>query len=542
MPNKSDREIFAELEAIIEALPDEKRQKLARTRGVAEQLGKWKPNPGPQTEALNSQADELFFGGGAGGGKSSLLCGLALTVHAKSIIFRREYPQIKGLVDEVARILGTRNGYNAQDKLWRLPDGNELEFGSIPHEQDKEKYQGRPHDLKAFDEITHFTESQYRFLIGWNRSAKDGQRCRVVVTGNPPLTAEGLWVIKYWAPWLDPTYPNPAAPGELRWFAVVDGEDVEVDGIGPHLIECKDGVTREFTARSRSFIPAKLEDNPDLSGTGYASVLEGMPEPLRTMMREGRFDLAHQDSTFQVIPTTWIVAAQNRWKPDGWKDHLMTAMAFDPAGGGDDAAELVWRHGGWFSDIVTAKGEVTLDGSAAAASIIQRRRNNAPIVVDVGGGYGGAVTLRLKDNEIAHVAFNGANASAATTKDGKLRFANKRAEAWWRFREELNPDQEGGSVIALPPDSELRADLAAPTYEVGQRGLLIESKDELRSRLGRSPGKGDVVVMCLSEGHAAVRRELGRTDSIIRREERPGFSGSKPKVILGYASAKKGRR
>lgn len=525
------------IESLIEALPEEKRQKLARLPGIVEQLGKWKPNPGPQTTALESVADELFFGGGAGGGKSSLLCGLALTQHSKSIIFRREYPQIKGLVDEVARILGTRQGYNAQDKFWRLPDGNELEFGSIPHEQDKEKYQGRPHDLKGFDEITHFTESQYRFLIGWTRSAIEGQRCRVVVTGNPPLTPEGLWVIRYWAPWLDPTYPNPAKPGELRWFAVIDGTDIEVEGPGPHTIRGKD-----YLARSRTFIPAKLEDNPDLSSTGYASVLEGMPEPLRTMMREGRFDLAHQDAAFQVIPTAWIVAAQNRWDPDGWRRHLMTAMAYDPAGGGTDAAELCWRHGGWYAPIVTVKGEATLDGSAAAASIITHRRNNAPIVVDVGGGYGGAVTLRLTDNQIAHVPFNGASAAAAATRDGKLCFTNKRAEAWWRFREELNPDQEGGSVIALPPDAELRADLAAPTYEVGPRGLVIESKDRLRERLGRSPGKGDVVVMCLSAGHAAVRREFGKTDSIIQREASPDYFRQKPKVLLGYAKAKRGRR
>ena len=59
-----------------------------------------------------------------------------------------------------------------------------------------------------------------------------------------------------------------------------------------------------------------------------------------------------------------------------------------------------------------------------------------------------------------------------------MRFANKRAEAWWRFREALDPDQEGGSVIALPPDPQLRADLAAPVYEVGPRGILIESKDD----------------------------------------------------------------
>jgi hypothetical protein len=400
-------------------------------------------------------------------------------------------------------MLKTREGYNGQDKVWKLPDGRLLEFGSVPHETDKERYQGRAHDLKAFDEITAFSESQYRFLIGWARSTKPGQRVRVVVAGNPPLTADGAWVIRYWGPWLDPTHPRPAKPGELRWYTIRGGEDVEVDGPGPHLIDGK-----MITAKSRSFIPSKLEDNPELMAAGYASTLEAMPEPMRTMLREGRFDVAAKDQDWQVIPTAWIIAAQSRWKPEGWKDFGMTAMGFDPAGGGKDSAELAWRHGGWYAPLISAQGEQTADGSAAAATIIRYRRDAAPIVVDVGGGYGGAVSMRLKDNGVAQVSFNGANQSTARTKDGSLKFANKRAEAWWKFREELDPDQEGGSAIALPPDPELRADLAAPTYEVSARGVLLESKESLRTRLGRSPGKGDAVVMALSEGNAAVRRAL----------------------------------
>jgi len=255
-------------------------------------------------------------------------------------------------------------------------------------------------------------------------------------------------------------------------------------------------------------VPARLEDNPDLLKTGYAAVIEGMPEPLRTMMREGRFDVGQSDAEFQVIPTAWIAAAQARWKPDGFKTFAMTAMGFDPAGGGGDAAELAFRHGGWYGELITAKGSDTADGAAAAATIFRYRKDNAPVAVDVGGGYGGAVTLRLKDNGVAHIGFNGANSSTHKTIDGQLGFSNKRAEAWWRFREALDPDQQGGSAVALPPDPELRADLAAPIYSVGARGLVIESKDELRRRLGRSPGKGDAVVMCLSEGNAAQRKLL----------------------------------
>jgi len=105
------------------------------------------------------------------------------------------------------------------------------------------------------------------------------------------------------------------------------------------------------------------------------------------------------------------------------------------------------------------------------------------------------------------------------------KFANKRSEAWWRFREELDPDQDGGSKIALPPDDELKADLAAPRWVPGPRGIQIEAKDEIRSRLRRSPDKGDAAVMALSEGERAVRQSV--------------VSGRRPQVLLGYGYAKR---
>lgn len=487
------------------------------------------PNAGPQQAAWDSEADETFFGGAAGGGKSALLVGLAVEKHKRSIIFRREYPQIRGLVDEAARILGTREGYNGQERVWRIPGDADriLEFGSVPHEDDKERYQGRAHDLKGFDEITGFTESQYRFLIGWTRTTDRGQRARVVATGNPPLTAEGMWVIRYWGPWLDPTHPNPAKPGELRWFTTVDGEDMEVAGRGPHVIAGK-----EVFARSRTFILSRLEDNPDLMATGYGTTLEAMPEPMRTMLREGRFDVAAKDAEFQVIPTRWVLEAEARWQKMPPAGMAMTAMGFDPAGGGSDVAALAYRYGGWYGEIITRSGEDTADGSRMAAMVMEYRRDTCPVVVDMGGGYGGAVTQRMRDNGVVFIGFNGANKSVGQTVGGsRLSFKNKRAETYWRFREALNPDQDGGSAIALPPDPELRAELTAPTWELTPQGILVESKEDIRKRIGRSTNKADAVVYALSEGNAA-QKKLYRLDQLPT------------KANLGYSKVKSmyGRR
>jgi hypothetical protein len=87
-------------------------------------------------------------------------------------------------------------------------------------------------------------------------------------------------------------------------------------------------------------------------------------------------------------------------------------------------------------------------------------------------------------------------------------FMNRRADAWWAFREMLDPDQEGGSPICLPPDPELRSDLTSPMFEIGPNGIKVESKKDIKKRLGRSPGKGDVAVMLFAEGDKAIKRGL----------------------------------
>jgi hypothetical protein len=487
--------------------PDDKKAVVADAVAATANM-KWVPNPGPQTDAYFCQADVLLYGGQGGGGKSDLGLGLAFTAHQRSLIMRRKYANLSALTERAIVINTTRDGFNGSPPpLLRTDDGRYIQFAGNQHAGDEEDWQGHAFDFKYFDEATQFLESQIRFHLGWLRSTTAGQRVRAILGSNPPLNADGDWIIGYFRPWLDITHPKPAKPGELRWFVTApDGSDLEVDG--PESIE-RDGKT--LKPMSRTFIPAALRDNPFLINTNYQANLDGLPEPLRSAVRDGNFMAMRQDADFQVIPTQWIVEAQARWKADGFKAFNMTAMAFDPAGGGADAAELARRHGGWYAEMISETGEETADGSRSAAMIVKHRRDNAPVVIDVGGGYGGAVTLRLKDNGIPHIGFNGASASNKTSKDGQLRFANKRAEAWWKFREELDPDQQGGSVIALPPDPELRADLAAPTYEVAARGILIESKDDLRKRLGRSPGKGDAVVMCLSEGNAAVKRALNKS-------------------------------
>jgi hypothetical protein len=77
----------------------------------------------------------------------------------------------------------------------------------------------------------------------------------------------------------------------------------------------------------------------------------------------------------------------------------------------------------------SAKGQETADGSTTAAMVVRYRLDGPPVIIDGGGGYGGGVTVRLRDNGIEPVSFIASGESFEKTKDGSLAFANKRAEA-----------------------------------------------------------------------------------------------------------------
>ena len=364
---------------------------------------------------------------------------------------------------------------------------------------------------------------QVKFHLGWIRTAIEGQRTRAVLGTNPPMDASGDWIIKMFRPWLDLTHHNPAKQGEMRWFITSpEGEDVEVDGPEPLEFDVK-GQKRIYVPKSRTFIASALKDNPFLVNSGYQATLDALPEPLRSAVRDGNFMAARADAAFQVIPTQWVIDAQNRWTKDGKRGKKMSAMGYDPAGGGRDCAELAMRYDFWYDEIVTTKGAETTDGSLTVAHLFRHRRDNAVIVIDAGGGYAGQTTLRLRDNDTPFTAYNANYEGVGRDASGKLKFANHRAEVWWKFREALDPDQPGGAQMALPPDPELRADLTAPTYSVEKQGIKIESKDDIRKRLGRSPGKSDAVVMAWADGNAA-KRKADNAAAIANRNNLPTYA------------------
>lgn len=462
------------------------------------------PLPGPQTAAYYSTADIIGYGGAAGGGKSYLAIGKALTQHHKVMILRREATQLTGIIDDMTALLGSRDGYNGTERIWRLPNKKQIEFGSVPNLGDEARYQGRPHDLLVFDEAANFLEQQVRFLLGWLRSVDPKQRCQALMTFNPPTTAEGRWIVQFFAPWLDPKHPNPAEPGELRWFAMVDGKEIEVLDNMPF----QHG-TDTITPMSRTFIPSRVSDNPYLMGTGYMATLQALPEPLRSQMLYGDFMAGIEDDPWQVIPTAWVEAAQARWKlPD--KLDPMDSQGVDVARGGRDNTILARRHGMWFNEPLVHPGSATPDGPTVAGLVIAANRDQAVIHIDV-IGVGSSPYDFLREANQQVVGVNVSEAATGLDKSGRLRFKNLRSELWWRMREALDPANNTG--IALPPDPRLLADLCAPTWQLSGSTIYVASREEIIAKIGRSPDYGSAYVLALMDTPKRAFLPFGQTSS-----------------------------
>lgn len=489
----------------VEDMLDELEHDYVLRRDVEDDAPLWEPLPpepgrglvcpytkrrmSPQQMALESQADELFFGGGLGGGKTYLLLGLALTKHRNSIIFRREYSQMrgeKGIIEESKQIIGLRGDFG--NSTWRnLPGGRSIEFGGVKDERAMQRYKGRAHDLKCFDELPDFPKPMYQFLIAWARTTHQGQRVRIVGTGNPPMNPEGRWVVQHWGPWLDPQHAHPARPGELRWFASVEDRDVECENGSPVVIGGK-----SVTPRSRTFIPASVEDNPYYMRTGYAAQLDALPEHMRPMMRYGDFAHASPDHEKQVIPTAWVIAAQARWRPDGGAGKPLTRAGCDPSRGGQDEFVTALLRVDWIG-FKARPAKAAPDGITGAQLLARDVMDlDIPVQIDIGGSAGSSVYDQARVLGMSAVAINGSEKSYAKNRGRSLGFYNLRAELYWRMQEALDP--VNGMDIALPPDPQLRSDLCATRWELTTRGIKCEDKEEVKKRLGRSPDRGEAVI------------------------------------------------
>lgn len=213
------------------------------------------------------------------------------------------------------------------------------------------------------------------------------------------------------------------------------------------------------------------------------------------------------DSEDGLIPMSWIRQAQYRWH--AWQEQREASpVIIEPPGRrvygvdvarfGEDKTAIAVRQG----SIVNPDGQKTIETHAkidtvtladiVAAKLAAHPQSTAQI--DLGGGHGAGVYDILSRKGYDVQAFNGSAATKMRDTTSEWKFPNVRSASWWHLRELLDPAH--AATLALPEDDDLTAELTTPKWDVRAGGVLVvEEKDDIKARLGRSPDVGDAVVM-----------------------------------------------
>ena len=269
-----------------------------------------RPQAGPQEQFLKNSANIVIYGGAAGGGKTfALLLECMRWIHKanfSAVIFRRTSTQVRnsgGLWDTSTLIYPMEGGYPRESRLeWVFPSGAKISFANMEYDKDRFNWQGSQIPLIGFDELTHFTWSQFMYMFSRNRSVS-GIPSYIRATTNPDPDS---WVRKMISWWIDEEtgYAIPERSGVIRWF-VVENDRIIWGATKDELLK-KDS-TR--LPKSFSFVASTVFDNKILldRDPGYLASLKALSRFEREQLLMGNWNVRpsagmfFQRTYFQVI-------------------------------------------------------------------------------------------------------------------------------------------------------------------------------------------------------------------------------------------------
>lgn len=260
------------------------------------------PQPGPQEQFLSTGADIAIYGGAAGGGKTYALL-LEPLRHVNNpqfgaVIFRREAVQITnegGLFDTSASIymLAGATPKLSPQRSWRFPTGAEITFSHLHNDLDVQNWQGAQIPFIGYDELTHFTEQQFWYMLSRNRSTC-GVRPYVRATCNPDADS---WVSQLVAWWIDQNtgYPILARSGVIRYFINLGGRLMWGSSRQELLTQFPGSRPKSFT-----FVPATLSDNRILNvrDPDYLANLQALNRVERERLLMGNWIVKHSAGSY----------------------------------------------------------------------------------------------------------------------------------------------------------------------------------------------------------------------------------------------------
>lgn len=420
-----------------------------------------KPQPGPQTAFMATPANVCIYGGAAGGGKSFGL--LMSALRYKNVpgfgctIFRRNFNQIfsqGGLWDESMKIYQGIRGADpkfARGQWWfRNQNGDivsKVTFAHIERDEDVHKWQGSQICEIGFDELTHFSEKTFFYMLSRNRSTC-GVEPFIRATCNPDADS---WVAKFIEWWIDPDtgYPIPERSGKLRWFIRRD-EILYWANTKQELWKQFDLKTPEEKAEPRSvtFIMSKLEDNQELLkvNPGYMANLKAMSVIERERLLHGNWKIKAAAGLF--------------FKRSQVGDYL----SFVP----DDVIE-------WVRCWDLAATEKTENGDPAFTSgvLMGKRKNGRYIVADV-------VNKQMSASDVRQTIKHTAQQDIAKYKRVKIRLPKDPGQAGKEQAESYIKFLAGFNVVTVAEtgSKEARAEPMAAQWQAGNFDVLTGAWNE----------------------------------------------------------------
>jgi hypothetical protein len=332
-------------------------------------------------------------------------------------------------------------------------------FGRKPQDYDQDAFQGlhRKYVLVIIDEAAG--------IIDWLWTAAlaliTGVHCRIIAIGNPT----------------DPTshFAKVCRPGS-----------------GWNVIKISVFDSPNFTGEE-----VTQDAREKLTGRDWVEEMEkdiGVDTPSWTAKVLGEFPEVDE---FSTIPLGWIYRAQERWQE--WSDagrivpptarHIIGA---DIARLGGDRTAFAHKFGNVFEKVdLIPRGDTEFTAARLMEEMDQSISSTSAVDTN---GIGAGVFDKLRSRGYSSVPVNFATRTSRRDKTGQLEFYNIRAAAIWKLREDLDP--ANNSNLCLPPDEKLAADLSCPRWSTLAGGkIVIEAKEDIKKRLGRSPDRGDAVAL-----------------------------------------------
>lgn len=412
------------------------------------------PQAGPQTSFMKTSANICIYGGAAGGGKTYALLMEPLyykdNPQYNSLILRHEYTQITnpgGLWDASAELYGkipTARRGKTPKLHWTFLSGANVNFGHITRNEDCESYQGAQICYIGFDELCHFNDYQFFYMLSRNRSTC-GVRPYVRATCNPDPDS---WVAEFISWWIDQDsgYPIPEKSGVLRWMLRDRGKILwfdtkeEAHEYARDSILLSDEEAKEYY-KSVTFIASTLEDNKVLmkADPGYKANLNALPLVERERLLLGNWKIRNKAG---------LMFKRSQVKVDDWQIRV---------------SDISVLCRGW--DLAATTEDENGDAAYTSSVLMARLKNEQLVILDV-------TNRRLSAGEVLDYIIN-------TAKADKARYGNG-----YRVRIPQDPGQAGksqaaafikamqGFDIVARPESGDKVTRAAPVAAQWQHGFI----------------------------------------------------------------------